>query len=120
VQVLSVDFGGKEWVEVSSLQQLPDSLTDLPPFAVCCRLGNVEPVTPGHGDAANWSQSATDYLMNTTNGKLFTAWLEDSLPVGGIVRYSFWSDVLILVLLELYWYQSALWLKMVTKGGLDK
>ena len=90
-------------MEVSSLQQLPDSLADLPPFAVCCQLASVEPVTPGDGNAADWSQSATDYLIDTTEGKLFTAWLADSLPVGGIVRYSFLSDVLILVLLGLYW-----------------
>jgi len=89
MQVLSVDFGGKEWVEVSSLRQLPNALAELPPFAVCCRLADIEPVITGGSDVADWLHSATDYLINATDSKLFTAWLEDSLPVGGIVWYAF-------------------------------
>jgi len=87
VQVLSVDFGGKEWVDVSSLRQLPESLTDLPPFAVCCRLANIEPVKAKDGDSADWSQPAADYIINATKDMPFTAWLDESLPVGGIIRY---------------------------------
>ena len=60
----------------------------MPPFAVCCRLANIEAVTGGDSGTANWSQPATDYLIIVTEGKLFTAWLDESLPVGGVVRYS--------------------------------
>jgi len=87
LQVLSIDFGGKEWVEVSSLRQLPDGVADFPAFAVCCRLANIEPVTVRDSD--DWPQSATDYLIKTTlpeGGRLFTAWLSDLLPVGAFVR----------------------------------
>ena len=84
-----MDFGGKEWVDVSSLRQLPDGLADLPPFAVCCQLANVEPVKTRDSDSADWSQTATDYLMNATNDKPFTAWLDESLPIGSVIRYSF-------------------------------
>jgi len=67
----------------------------MPPFAVCCRLANIEAVTGGDsgvtgGDSgtADWSQPATAHLINVMEGKLFTAWLDESLPVGGVVRYS--------------------------------
>lgn len=87
MQVLSVDFGGKEWVDVSSLRQLPASLVDLPPFAVCCRMANIEPIKAKDSDLADWSQPATDYLINATKDMPFTAWLDEVLPVGSIVRY---------------------------------
>lgn len=101
MQVLSVDFGGKEWVEVSSLRRLPDALADLLPFAVCCQLANVEPVTVGDNDATDWSKSAVDYIITAMDGKLFTAWLEDTLPIGAIVRYSIsrmvWCSIQVLL-----------------------
>lgn len=86
-----MDFGGKEWVNISSLWQLPDELSDLPPFAICCRLANIEPVTVGDNDIANWSQEATDFLMKAAYGRLslFTAWLDELHTVGCIVRYVF-------------------------------
>ena len=60
----------------------------MPPFALCCRLANIEAVTGGDSGTADWSQQATHYLINVMEGKLFTAWLDESLPVGGVVRYS--------------------------------
>ena len=95
MQVLSVDFGGKEWVDVSSLRRLPDAVADLSPFAVCCRLANIEPLaTADTTDPTQWLNSATECLLaDAAGGKLFTAWLEDSLPAGAIVRYIL-SDVL--------------------------
>ena len=87
-----MDFGGKEWVEVFSLRQLPDEVADYPPFAVCCRLANIEPLAiEDSDDPADWLSSATDYLLtDAAGGKLFTAWLDDSLPVGAVVRYIMW------------------------------
>jgi len=89
MQVLSVDFGGKEWVEISSLRQLPGGVADFPPFAVCCRLANIEPVNARDSDTDDWPESTTDYLIRTTlppGGRLFTAWLNESLPIGAFVR----------------------------------
>jgi len=60
----------------------------MPPFAVCCRLANIEAVIGGDSGTADWSQPATAHLINVMEGKLFTAWLDESLPVGGVVRYS--------------------------------
>ena len=102
MQVSYVDFGGREWVEPSSLLQLPDGVVELPPFALCCRLANIEPVSAGFSDAADWTQQAADFLRaetdkklietgpdddDVTDRKLFMAWLDESLPVGAIVRY---------------------------------
>jgi len=87
MQVLSIDFGGKEWVEVSSLRQLPDGLDYFPALAMCCRLANIEPVTVRDSD--KWPELATDYLINTmmpAGGRLLTAWLSDLLPVCAFVR----------------------------------
>jgi len=85
-QVLSVDFGGKQWVDVSHLRWLPVGLSSIPPFAVCCRLANVEPTSVGDA-AAEWTPEAIDVLTHTMNGKLLTAWLHESLPPGAFVRY---------------------------------
>jgi len=56
---------------------------------MCCRLANIVPVNVRDSD--EWPESATDYLIKTTmpaGGRLFTAWLNESLPVGAFVRYS--------------------------------
>jgi len=89
VQVLSVDFGGKEWVDALSLRQLPDEVAHLPPFAICCQLADIQPVNDNGRDRGDWSPRATDYLINTTDGKLLTAWLSDLLQIGATVRYVF-------------------------------
>jgi len=88
-QVLSIDFGGKEWIEPLNLSRLPDGLADYPPFAVCCRLANIEPVNTGDSDDADWLPSATEYFINmtmNTDDRLLTAWLDESLPVGACIR----------------------------------
>ena len=59
-----MDFGRKEEMQASSMQQLQGE-EERPAFALRCHLSGVQPA----GDITRWSQTATEYLIDTVREK---------------------------------------------------